>query len=384
MTPDSPPPSSPASRLDRWLTGRGFVLALIVLVLVSWGYRRGADRWARAASPTGEALWIWQHRYHRDFSPTVFLAARDFFLESVPARARLLVAADEEYILTLNNQPVGRGGSPYEGRPDVYEVAPLLQAGGNRLVAELRNGRGQGGFLLMLEDSGSGRHLAISDGEWRIFPHQAAGLEQGWLPLEEGEAPRIWGGPPLGRWGKIRAPRAKALGVGFDGGGLPPETVRVGSIAPMPGGTEVPGQAVLLDFGREVIGYLSLGLAPREEREIGLLWVGSTPPDPYSSRPSSTILLLPGREEWSDAHPRRFRYALVVGLGAPRAAGLVPLPALSPNEPPPPDLDLSVASIEGKEGGAFGVVPPPSRAPVEDEVWRKLQGLAGGGGGKEL
>lgn len=357
---------------------------MIAFSLLGWGYRTLEDRRARSASPTGEAAWIWQQRYHRDVSPSAFLAARDFYLESVPARARLLVAADEEYVLTLNNHRIGRGGSPYRGDPDAYEVAPLLLPGGNRLVAELRNGRGPGGFLLRLEDGATRRPLAVTDAAWRIFPAWVFGLERGWLPLEDGEKPRIWGVPPLGRWGALAAPVEKAVGLGFPQGegdgsaGVPPVGAQPLPLSPLPGGTPVPGAAVLLDWGREVTGYLSLELPAPEEREIGLLWVGETPPDPYRTRPAGTILLRPGSGAWDDAHPRRFRYALVVGLGGKAGALLTPLPAGVA-----PDLDLSVAKLEGA-GGAFGVKPRPSRAPVEDEVWRKLQRLASVGGREKL
>jgi hypothetical protein len=371
--------------LARWVSWRGFALALIAFSLFGWGFSSLAERRARASSPTGEAEWIWQNRYHRDVSPAAFLAARDFFLESVPSRARLLVAADEEYVLTLNNRPVGRGGSPYRGVPDAYEVAPLLLPGGNRFVVDLRNGRGPGGFLLCLEDPATRRPLVVSDGDWRIFPRWVFGLERGWLPLEDGEAPRIWGIPPLGRWGKLGTPVAKPLGIGFAGSSLAPIGSKRVALAPLPGGEPVPGAAVLLDWGREVTGYLALELAVPQELAIGLLWVGETPPDPYLARPAGTILLRPGRGSWADAHPRRFRYALVVGLGAPASALVTPLSGALGEGPPAaaPDLDFSVAKIEA-QGGAFGVVPPPSRTPVEDEVWRKLQRLAGVGGGKEL
>jgi hypothetical protein len=160
--------------------------------------------------------------------------------------------------------------------------------------------------------------------------------------------------------------------------GVPPVAAQPLPLSPLAGGTPVPGAAVLLDWGKVGTGYLSLELPVRQERDIGLLWVGETPPDPYRTRPAGTVLLRPGSGAWDDAHPRRFRYALVVGLGVEVGAWLTPLPQGSA-----PDLDLSVAKVEG-ERGAFGVTPRPSRAPVEDEVWRKLQRLAGVGGREKL
>jgi hypothetical protein len=408
----------PLSRLLSW---RGFLLAFVAICLLAWADRTIADRAARRASPTGGADWIWQDRYHRDVSPTAFYAARDFFLESVPATARLLVAADEEYLLTLNNRPVGRGGSPHQGRLDAYEVGPLLQEGGNRLVAELRSARGQGGFLLYLQDPATGKELMGSGAKWRLFDRALFGLERGWQPLDDGAEPRVWGGPPIGRWGKLAPPverqtewvqernqelgREGGLSVlspsggpdrgiaagrppslpssfranGPGGSGLEPEAPASPAVTSLDlplivGGTPVKGAGTLVDFGREVSGVLRLDLPPAADLGVALLYFGSaTAPDMFAARPDGAVLVVPGKKSWEDAHSRRFRYALLVGLGRPVSVRLLP------GKP-------SSIGVEKREngGGVFGVRPPPSRTPVEDEVWRKLQRVAGVGGGEKL
>lgn len=378
--------------LSRLLTWRGFVLAFVVICLLAWADRTIADRAARRASPTGGADWIWQDRYHRDVSPTAFYAARDFTLDAVPARARLLAAADEEYLLTLNNRPVGRGGSPHQGRLDAYEVGPLLQEGGNRLVAELRSSRGQGGFLLYLQDPATGKELMGSGAKWRLFDHALFGLERGWQPLDEGAEPRVWGGPPIGRWGQLAPPVERqtewvpppslpsSFGANGPGGsGLEPEGPTPPAVTSLDlplivGGTPVKGAGTLVDFGQEVSGVLRLEMPPAADLGVALLYFGSgAVPDMFAARPDGAVLVVPGKISWEDAHARRFRYALLVGLGRPVSVRLLP------GKP-------SSTDVEKRENGSgvFGVRPPPSRTPVEDEVWRKLQRVAGVGGGEKL
>jgi len=344
---------------------------------------------ARTELPTGEAQWIWKTIDRKDHYPTAFYAIRDFDLESSPARARLLITADEEYVVTLNGKRIGAGGSPPGGSGallDVYEVGPLLLPGGNRLLVELRSARGAGGLLATLRDEATGRRLVISDESWRIFARHELGLVRGWLPIgdrdhgdergneEEGQAAFCWGYPPIARWGTPRIgkpepllpegrplPAASARPLALDfGAGKARETRRP------------PGSPVLYDWGREVEGRLTLDLPPAGKPGAGLLFLGTEPPDPLRVRPAAAILIMPGRHDWLDAHPRRFRYAVVVGLARPASAAVLPEPAQA--LPPKNPAEMKVFGIEG----------PPLRTPVEDEVWRKLESLAGIARRKEL
>src|SRR4029077_11094756 len=97
-----------------------------------------------------KAQWIWSGRERNAQGPSAFYALRDFTLDMPPARARLLVTADEEYVLYLNGKRVGAGGYRAGAGLDVYDAGPLLLPGGNRLIAELRSNHGGGGFLLSL------------------------------------------------------------------------------------------------------------------------------------------------------------------------------------------------------------------------------------------
>jgi hypothetical protein len=349
-----------------WL--RRSVLVVLAVFLLALATQAVPVVRARTALPTGEAQWIWKAIGRKDHHPTAFYAIRDFDLESPPARARLLVTADEEYVLTLNGKRVGAGayepGAPF----DVYEVGPVLRPGGNRLVAELRSVRGAGGFLASLEDVATGRRLVATDERWRIFPRHELGLVRGWLPIAEGEGAHCWGYPPVGRWGRPRPgtpQRPPAPGPILPAVSARPLTLALGAAET----GRPPGSPVLYDWGREVEGRLVLDLPPAKELGVALLFTGAAPPDPLRAQPTGSVLILPNRHDWLDARPRRFRYAVLVGLERPAAAAVLPAPARPVRQPA-----LTV----------FGIAGPPLRTPVEDEVWGKLQRFAGVARRKEL
>ncbi len=347
---------------------RRWLLAVLVVFLLVLATRVSPAMRARTALPTGEAQWIWKAMDRKDHGPAAFYAIRDFELEAPPPRARLLVTADEEYVLTLNGKRIAAGGYESGASLDAYEVGPLLRPGGNRLVAELRSGRGAGGFLASLEDQAAGRQLVATDERWRIFFRHQPGLIRGWLPIGGGEPASCLGYPPVGRWGTPRPGRPEPLlarGPLLPAVASRPLTLAFGD----PERSRPPGSPVLYDWGREVEGRLTLDLRPAKEPGMALLFAGGSPPDPLAAKPAGAILILPGRHDWLDARPRRFRYALLVGLARPAAAAVLPSPA---------------RPIHQEEMKVFGLAGPPLRTPVEDEVWSKLQRLAGVARRKEL
>jgi hypothetical protein len=355
----------------RW----GLALALVVLGTAALALvtRALPALTARMFSDTRGAQWIWEPRSRTDQSPTAFYAVRDFELGTPPARARLLVTADEEYVLALNGKRIGAGSFGPGPRLDAYEVGPLLLPGGNRLLVELRSGRGTGGFLASLVD-GNGEPIVRTDASWRIFRRHEPGLARGWLPAGGGEPALVWGYPPIGRWGWPKAGREKPL--------FPELTRRPapGRAVPLPPTSEeIPGAALrnagaLFDFGGEVTGYLDVEWerASDPERRAALLFTGlDTPPDPLAGPPAEGIVVLPGKRRWLDARARRFRYALIVGKDRPDAVRVLPLDPAAAARAGLPE------PAEKAEAGVFGVDPPPLRTPVEDEVWSELQRLPG-------
>ncbi len=347
---------------------RRALLVILAVLLLALATRTLPAKRARTEVPTGEAQWIWKAMDRKDHGPAVFYAIRDFDLEAPPARARLLVTADEDYVLTLNGKRIAAGAYESGALLDVYAVGPLLRPGGNRLVAELRSGRGAGGFLASLEDEASGRQLVATDERWRIFFRHQTGLVRGWLPIGGGEPASCLGYPPVGRWGIPRPGRPEPLLARrplLRAAASRPLTLAFGD----PERGRPAGSPVLYDWGREVEGRLTLDLRPAKEAGMALLFTGSAAPDPLAAKPAGSVLILPGRHDWLDARPRRFRYALLVGLARPSAAAVLPAPA---------------RPIRQEEMRVFGLAGPPLRTPVEDEVWSKLQRLAGVARRKEL
>jgi hypothetical protein len=352
------------------------VLLVLAVLLLALGTRIVSAVAARMTVPTGGAQWIWQDRNRTDLSPAAFYAVRDFFLDEAPARARLLILADPEYVLTLNGKRIGSGqyqpGGP--ARLDVYEVSGVLVAGGNRLLVELRSDRGAGGFLAALQD-GAGHTLVRTDGEWRIVLRHHFGLMRGLLPLGanddlESVPAFAWGPPPTGRWGRPElGPVLPLMTDLIQGAPLPATRLPSRPIPALP-----PTSArhiVLFDWGHQVAGYLTLQMPTGEGMRKALLFTGDNPPDPLRDRPAAAVLTLIGRRSWMDAQPRRFRYALVIGdrpasarvfpVDPKRAAGRIADPA-----------DIAAGGGRKVEG-VFGLKSPPLRTPVQDEIWRELQ-----------
>jgi hypothetical protein len=194
------------------------LLVLAVLALALGAHALRAAR-ARVTLPTGAAEWIWTPLARDASSPLAFFLVRDFYLDPLPRKPRLLVSAEEEYVLYLNGRRIGSGrysGVPTKGlarprtRLDVYEVGDWLSPGANRLQAEVRSGHGAGGFLLALvagTDGADGRLLLGTDERWRVYRRDHPFLLRGLVPLHPklhlgtGEDVRSWGAPPLGRWG---------------------------------------------------------------------------------------------------------------------------------------------------------------------------------------
>ncbi|HEX5757821.1 MAG TPA: hypothetical protein VF121_01370 [Thermoanaerobaculia bacterium] len=345
---------------------RALLLLTLALPLLAWAEREAVGAVARRLLPTRGAEWIWAGWAAEATEPAVFHAARDFELDPVPAGARLLLLADEEYVLYVNGRRAGAGRYRTGAPLDVYPAAGLLQPGANRLLVELRSARGAGGLLARLED-GAGRAIVVSDRSWLVFRRFRPGLVRGWEGLDEpaaaGEPAFSWGSPPVGRWdasepGPPRAPLDERTG----------RAVRPRAVA-----GDGAGELKLYDFGREVAGHLRLDHRPGAEAGAALLLTGDRPPDPRG-RAQGAVLFMPDGRSWFDARPRRFRYALLVGAPSVTGARVLPLAgreAVEAGRREPPE-------------GAFGLEPPPLRAPVEDEVRRELEGVARVGGREEL
>ncbi|HEX2163289.1 MAG TPA: hypothetical protein VHM02_05020, partial [Thermoanaerobaculia bacterium] len=104
------------------------------------------------------------------------------------------------------------------------------------------------------------------------------------------------------------------------------------------------------------------------EPAVGLLLTGAAPRRPLAEPEAAVpVVPIPALPVWTDAVPRRFRYATVAGLSALAAAEVMPvdpgaaslLPAPSPAIPSP----------------LLGLDPPLHITPAERAVRRRIDGV---------
>ena len=123
------------------------------------------------------------------------------------------------------------------------------------------------------------------------------------------------------------------------------------------------GPQQIFDWGEEVEGILSFDLRS-DEGKPGLLYVSTAPPDVRDRPPDAVIVPVPGRRYWEDAHPRLFRYLLLVGA---EPSSRIEVELL--------DGAATRPLVRPKNGrhGVFGIKPPRSYSKVEEEVWKRLE-----------
>jgi hypothetical protein len=155
---------------------------------------------------TGRAEWIWYTSSMPVPRPLRFWATRDFELPEKPGRATGKVFVDREHVLFVNGARAG-GGAQRPGDPlALYEVAPLLHEGSNRLMIEAASPTGIGGVLFSLDIENFGRGALVSDGGWRVeLRHPAVSRGRRYRPV-------VWGRPPQYPWGYPRMPRPEEIG----------------------------------------------------------------------------------------------------------------------------------------------------------------------------
>jgi hypothetical protein len=161
---------------------------------------------------TGPARWIWYTRQIPEPAPLSFRAWKDFRLDpGPPASAPARLFGDRKWVLEVNGRRAGTGVQSPGDALAVFELAPMLETGGNRVLIEAGSPNGVGGLLFWM-DLGGGRFL-VSDATWRVERLPAGA---------EGPQPAaVWGRPPLYPWGYPRMPGRGEL---TPRGGLVPAT----------------------------------------------------------------------------------------------------------------------------------------------------------------
>ncbi len=311
-----------------------------------------------------QAEWIWHPT--RDEMDNFYLHARKpLVLGEVPDEAKVFVTASSLYKLYINGQPVGRGPNPADPSRyyfDTYEVSEHLQAGENVVAALcynygpesrgiLRQNWGRGGFLLELR--ADGETLLATDGSWKVL--QAPAWDQdapvnctlygdfkeiydsrrepeGWLepPFDDSEwqEPDVLGKPPVEPWTRLipaeipplGGERVRPLNSFWESASVTYswrddwEVYNEGRLAgDAPQAAEEDTRvmkthadfnpSVILDFGRDVTGYVEIEIADSAGGVMDVLY-GE---DLYLTR-VDTFVLKGGRQVLRPFNRRTFRY----------------------------------------------------------------------------
>jgi hypothetical protein len=193
-----------SSRLARpapaWLAAIGGVILAVAATLAL--IRAHEDRMRLS---TGRAEWIWYTNRVPEPEPIVFVATRDFVLARAPERALAKVFVDRAHVLFINGARAG-SGTQRPGDPlAIYQVAPLLRAGVNRVAIRAESMTGIGGILFSLDVHLYGRDAVVSDGRWRVDLAPEA------VEVGARYRPAVWGTPPQYPWGYPRMPEPREL-----------------------------------------------------------------------------------------------------------------------------------------------------------------------------
>ncbi len=270
-----------------------------------------------APTPTGAAEWIWaDDASAAPGRPAAYVLLRDFELPAAPTEAaRLFVAADREYAVHLNGHQIARGAYRRGEPVDEFQVAHLLREGPNRLTIEARTPHGDGGVLAGIELADASMPV-VTDGDWQFTDDWDPRLVKGETLLADARPAlrpvRVWGRPPMGRWGRVsRGDMQKPDQIWRAAGAR-----RIVRVTASPGLEIEPGRRLShrVDFGREVDGVLELDFRPAAAevpRELRICLAGDCERLP--------LVLTPGRPAWRDSSPRSFDTVIVTGVPGLRA-----------------------------------------------------------------
>ena len=270
-----------------------------------------------APAPTGAAEWIWaDDASAAPGRPAAYVLLRDFELDAAPeAAARLFVAADREYAVHLNGHQIARGAYRRGEPVDEFQVAHLLREGPNRLTIEARTPHGDGGVLAGIELADASMPV-VTDGDWQFTDDWDPRLVKGETLLADARPAlrpvRVWGRPPVGRWGRVsRGDMQKPDQIWRAAGAR-----RIVRVTASPGLEIEPGRRLShrVDFGREVDGVLELDFRPAaadDPRELRICLAGDCERLP--------LVLTPGRPAWRDSARRSFDTVIVTGVPGLRA-----------------------------------------------------------------
>ncbi|MFY9552520.1 MAG: hypothetical protein WAU32_15345 [Thermoanaerobaculia bacterium] len=185
-----------------WAWLYAIVLTVLAAAAVRALIRAHEDRMRLS---TGRAEWIWYTKHVPEPRPLAFVATRDFELVKAPERALAKLFVDRDHVLYVNGSRAGSGSQRPGDSLALYEVAPLLKPGINRVAIAAASPTGIGGILFSLDVFGMGRNAVVSDDRWRVdlTPEAVASGAR--------YRPAVWGRPPQYPWRYPRMPEPREL-----------------------------------------------------------------------------------------------------------------------------------------------------------------------------
>ncbi len=190
---------------------------------------------------------------------------KHFNLEAVPKSAGLTVATDGTFVVTLNGKAVGVGNSPRYEHARRFPVQQFLRKGDNQLTVQAQTPNSAIQMLAMLFIPPDGGF--VSDDSWKVAT-AADGPE---VPAVKSKLHAYGTGRERLLGWNVLYKKVKPVGLEIH----PPETVKYplrmldvdGKSAIFPHGDAKRPVRVVIDFGREVLGYVHV--VGRSEGRVG-------------------------------------------------------------------------------------------------------------------
>ncbi|MHB9038031.1 MAG: family 78 glycoside hydrolase catalytic domain [Armatimonadota bacterium] len=266
-----------------------------------------------------QAEWIWAKSHSRT-SNFYMYARKEFSVESVTS-ASIHVTCSSEYKLYVNGRYVGRGPGPCHPALqyyDSYDLKRYIRRGGNVIgVLCYNHGVAPGGLFVQVEmtNRSGEQHTVVTDETWKVTP------ASDW----DFDSVRM---SPMAGFQEVYDSRRKPVGwnvVGFDDTNWDePEVLGKVGIEPWPElvprqiphlrewevFAEVsrrPEKRVVIDFGRDVVGFLTIRIS---DGGCGVIDIGycESLDGPHDISQTDRLILHGGRQEWQTFGRRTFRY----------------------------------------------------------------------------
>ena len=129
------------------------------------------DEKYRCGRYSGKAQWIWFPG--KNMEPLSMVAfCKEFNIGEIPAKAEILITADDNYVLYLNGRKIGKDSGDSWEIAEIYDIKPFLKKGTNTVYVEAADaGIAPCAFLagISLLDSKGNKRNILSDSSWQVM-----------------------------------------------------------------------------------------------------------------------------------------------------------------------------------------------------------------------